>query len=154
MKKNKIILFGMFIFIASLLVGCSGNKIGEENIKTEYLKEEVAKLDHYEIVYKGYSSKKEKLYVDFVVTNHSDTVQEINLSEDFVLYTDKNEKIINLYEEEKIKIESNETKEIRVIYKADELFKKKQLIDLTSYKIIFYSGVVTNNIAFIIEEAE
>jgi len=153
MKKNKIILFGIFLVIASLLVGCS-KEVGEEIFKTEYFKEETATIDYYEIVYKGYSSKKEKLYVDFVIANHSEQEQEINLNEAFVLYTDNSQKIINSYDNKKIKIKSSETKEIRITITADELFEKKKLIDLDSYKIIFYSGVVSNNIAFIIDEKE
>lgn len=150
MRKNKIILFGIFLVATSLLVGCR-KEVGEEILKTEYLKEEVATIDYYEIIYKGYSSEKEKLYVDFIVTNNSNETHEINLNEDFVLYTNESEKMINSHKEEILKIKSKETKEIRVTIEAKELFEKKKLIDVDSYKIVFYSGVVSNNIAFIVE---
>lgn len=148
--KNKAILFSIFLIISSLLIGCS-SKVGDTYQKTEYLKEENAIIDYYEMIYKGYSSKNKKLYVNFVVTNNSSETKEINLREDFRLYTDTSEKIINLSDEEIIKIQNNETKEIRVTFESDSLFENETLIDLDSYKIIFYSGVVSNNIAFILE---
>ena len=145
-KVFKILL--LIILVAPLLTGCREEK---KVYKTEFRIHEVATIDHYEIVYKGYTATKNEMRIKFEIKNKNKITQLISLTEDFVIYSNESGKINNPYEEEIIAVKPGEPQEIQVVVTAEELFDKKgQLIDeIDTYKILFYSNVATNNIAFL-----
>lgn len=147
--KNVLKVLLLILLVAPLLTGC-----GEEKrvYKTEYEINEVAIIDHYEVIYKGYTATKNEIHIDFAIKNNSNSAKEINLSKDFVIYTNESQKITNPYQEQIITINPDETEEFEVIVTAEELFDNttgELTENFDTYKILFYSNVATNNIAFL-----
>lgn len=144
MKNRKLLVLGSILL---LLTGCGVNNTV---LKTEYGINENAKIDHYEIIctdsvyLNQYNDKSGKfLKVNYTLTNKSNSLKTVQVQSDFKIYKDEN--LISPISSDKLDLNAGETKDIEVIFEITEH------ADWNNYKIIFYSNVVTNNIAFVIE---
>lgn len=138
----------MLSFILLLLTGCG---INNAVIKTEYYLGETATIDHYEIEYTDFSEldvynneNGKFLKVNYTLTNKSAGQKTVNIYNDFKFYNYDN-KLISPITNDEIVLEVGDTKSFAIVFDITD----KQ--DMDQYKIIFYSNVVSNNIAFIIE---
>ncbi len=147
MKKSKLLKF-LFVGIISIpfLTGCQDLSLKEEN-KTSYRVEELAKIDHFQIMLKEATFKDEYLHLtasdgnkimllSFKIKNTSKNSANIN-SNSFSLLIDN--KPYSPVSSENMSIPSNEEITYELIYEVP--IKDK-------YSLIFYSGVVTNNASF------
>jgi len=145
MKKlniKKISYLGLSVFL--LATGCSMGVEKKENQTTFKVNEE-AFIDQYQIKCSNYTVNGNELKVHYTVTNNSNQSTEIDLSDDFKLYGDDG----NLYDSLStgtVHLEHSETKDIEVTFTVNDTIDSDH-----SYMIIFYSGVVSNNIGFVLE---
>lgn len=145
-KQNKIIYCILVLFSISLLTGCGINKVQN---KTEYYIGEQATIDNYQLVCNNYEIKDDVLKVNLELSNKSKQTKTISVINNFeIININDNENIPKNISNDKVEIiEGNETVNIELEFDINAID-----ININNYKIIFYSGVVTNNIAFVLKE--
>ena len=136
MKYVKIISLMLF---AVLLVGC-GRDLSNITSKTSYKINETAKIDKLEITLTNFKY----LYNDIVeftfkITNNRDNSITLNPDNNFKIYNSTNAQIPNIYSKDSNIIKSKDTMNYTLQYNI----KNREL-----YEILFYSGIVENNIKF------
>ena len=136
MKYVKIISLMLF---AVLLVGC-GRDLSNITSKTSYKINETAKIDKLEITLTNFNY----LYNDIVeftfkITNNRDNSITLNPDNNFKIYNSTNAQIPNIYSNDSNIIKSKDTMNYTLQYNI----KNREL-----YEILFYSGIVENNIKF------
>lgn len=136
MKYVKIISLMLFVV---LLVGC-GRDLSNITSKTSYKINETAKIDKLEITLTNFKY----LYNDIVeftfkITNNRDNSITLNPDNNFKIYNSTNAQIPNIYSNDSNIIKSKDTMNYTLQYNI----KNREL-----YEILFYSGIVENNIKF------
>ena len=133
MKYIKII---SLILISIIIVGC-GRDLSNITSKTSYKINETAKIDKLEITLTNFK------YLDndiveftFKITNNRDNSITLNPDNNFKIYNSTNAQIPNIYSNV---IKSKDTMNYTLQYNI----KNREL-----YEILFYSGIVENNIKF------
>ena len=133
MKYIKII---SLILISIIIVGCGSNITS----KTSYKINETAKIDKLEITLTNFK------YLDndiveftFKITNNRDNSITLNPDNNFKIYNSTNAQIPNIYSNDSNIIKSKDTMNYTLQYNI----KNREL-----YEILFYSGIVENNIKF------
>ena len=136
MKYIKII---SLILISIIIVGC-GRDLSNITSKTSYKINETAKIDKLEITLTNFK------YLDndiveftFKITNNRDNSITLNSDNNFKIYNSTNAQIPNIYSNDSNIIKSNDTMNYTLQYNI----KNREL-----YEILFYSGIVENNIKF------
>lgn len=136
MKYIKII---SLIFISIIIVGC-GRDLSNITSKTSYKINETAKIDKLEITLTNFK------YLDndiveftFKITNNRDNSITLNPDNNFKIYNSTNAQIPNIYSNDSNIIKSKDTMNYTLQYNI----KNREL-----YEILFYSGIVENNIKF------
>lgn len=136
MKYIKII---SLIFISIIIVGC-GRNLSNITSKTSYKINETAKIDKLEITLTNFK------YLDndiveftFKITNNRDNSITLNPDNNFKIYNSTNAQIPNIYSNDSNIIKSKDTMNYTLQYNI----KNREL-----YEILFYSGIVENNIKF------
>lgn len=151
MKKVSIFLYSVFaIFSIILLTGC-GNVSNIQN-KTEYYIGEEANIDNYLITCNDYEILGKKLKVNLILTNKNKQTKTVSFKNNFSIYNiDGSENIPENISNDEVKtIESGKSMNIYLEFDFNDYDINTD--ELRNYKILFYSGVATNNIAFILEE--
>jgi len=144
---RKYLLF-CIMFLVSMMCGCSDLSIDENNSKTSYLKNETAIIDHYNVTMSNYivsemwndlnPNNGQYLIVTFKIKNNSKEDKIINLNKTYELYIDGN-LYKNMNQEQNINISSNDEITHNLVYDVPIL---------NTYDVLFYSGVVGNNMNF------
>ena len=136
MKYIKII---SLILISIIIVGC-GRDLSNITSKTSYKINETAKIDKLEITLTNFK------YLDndiveftFKITNNRDNSITLNPDNNFKIYNSTNAQIPNIYSNDSNIIKSKDTMNYTLQYNI----KNREL-----YEILFYSGIVENNITF------
>lgn len=136
MKYIKII---SLILISIIIVGC-GRDLSNITSKTSYKINETAKIDKLEITLTNFK------YLDndiveftFKITNNRDNSITLNPDNNFKIYNSTNAQIPNIYSNDSNIIKSKDTMNYTLQYNI----KNREL-----YEILFYSGIVENNIKF------
>lgn len=136
MKYVKIISLMLF---AVFLVGC-GRDLSNITSKTSYKINETAKIDKLEITLTNFK------YLDndiveftFKITNNRDNSITLNPDNNFKIYNSTSAQIPNIYSNDSNIIKSKDTMNYTLQYNI----KNREL-----YEILFYSGIVENNIKF------
>lgn len=136
MKYVKIISLMLFVV---LLVGC-GRDLSNITSKTSYKINETAKIDKLEITLTNFK------YLDndiveftFKITNNRDNSITLNPDNNFKIYNSTSAQIPNIYSNDSNIIKSKDTMNYTLQYNI----KNREL-----YEILFYSGIVENNIKF------
>lgn len=136
MKYIKII---SLILISIIIVGC-GRDLSNITSKTSYKINETAKIDKLEIILTNFK------YLDndiveftFKITNNRDNSITLNPDNNFKIYNSTNAQIPNIYSNDSNIIKSKDTMNYTLQYNI----KNREL-----YEILFYSGIVENNIKF------
>ena len=91
--------------------------------------------------------------INFEIKNNHKEKRNIDLGEDFVLYNELSEKLENI-SQGTIELASKETMNVNLVFAINSDLNSSEMyepIDITGYKILFYSGVVSNNIGFILK---
>lgn len=145
-KQNRIIYCLLVSFSIILLTGCG---ISNVQNKTEYNIKEKATIDNYQLVCNNYEIKDNILKVNLELLNKNKQDKTISLINNFeIINIIDNEIIPKNISSEKVEIvKDNESISIELKFDIKDID-----FNITDYKIIFYSGVATNNIAFILEE--
>lgn len=130
---KKIITIFLLIFLTT---GCSLFGVDKIESNTMYQKGEIAVFDNYKIILDDYKIE-DNLKVNFLVTNKNSGTIMINKNS-FELIKDD----IKYYpiDFQSVEINSNETIEIDLLFDVNEINEDD--------KLLFYSGIVSNNIAF------
>jgi len=136
MKK---IIFGIMIVISFFVTGCSNDEI----LKTQYSIGEQAKLDDIEITMEkaSYKTDTQLFEVVFSVTNHRDNTITLVPDQNFVLYDINKVQMMNTYVNNNNIVKKDQT----IHYTLQYSVSKKEM-----YEILFYSGIVENNIKFVV----
>jgi len=137
------------MFSLLLLTGC-GNVSNIQN-KTEYYIGEEASIDNYLITCKNYEVLGKKLKVNLELINNNKQNKTVSFKNNFDIYsTIGTSEVVpeNISEEDVKIIESGKSMNIDLEFDFNDI----NINELSNYKILFYSGVATNNIAFILEE--
>ena len=136
MKYIKII---SLILISIIIVGC-GRDLSNITSKTSYKINETAKIDKLEITLTNFK------YLDndiveftFKITNNREDSITLNPDNNFKIYNSTNAQIPNIYSNDSNIIKSKDTMNYTLQYNI----KNREL-----YEILFYSGIVENNIKF------
>ena len=136
MKYIKII---SLILISIIIVGC-GRDLSNITSKTSYKINETPKIDKLEITLTNFK------YLDndiveftFKITNNRDNSITLNPDNNFKIYNSTNAQIPNIYSNDSNIIKSKDTMNYTLQYNI----KNREL-----YEILFYSGIVENNIKF------
>ena len=136
MKYIKII---SLILISIIIVGC-GRDLSNITSKTSYKINETAKIDKLEITLTNFK------YLDndiveftFKITNNRDNSITLNPDNNFKIYNSTNAQIPNIYSNDSNIIKSKDTMNYTLQYNI----KNRGLNE-----ILFYSGIVENNIKF------
>ena len=136
MKYIKII---SLILISIIIVG-RGRDLSNITSKTSYKINETAKIDKLEITLTNFK------YLDndiveftFKITNNRDNSITLNPDNNFKIYNSTNAQIPNIYSNDSNLIKSKDTMNYTLQYNI----KNREL-----YEILFYSGIVENNIKF------
>lgn len=136
MKYIKII---SLILISIIIVGC-GRDLSNITSKTSYKINETAKIDKLEITLTNFK------YLDndiveftFKITNNRDNSITLNPDNNFKIYNSTNAQIPNIYSNDSNIIKSKD----KMNYTLQYNIKNREL-----YEILFYSGIVENNIKF------
>lgn len=135
MKKIFILCIAVFVF-ALVLTGCDNTPV-----KTEYELNEPAKLDDIEITMVDTSYQNNILEVEFKIKNNRDNTISIAPDTYFRLYDINQVQVPNKYQNDNNMIKQGDTINFTLQYYIQE----KEL-----YEILFYSGIVENNIKFTI----
>ena len=150
--KKYILCLVSFIVILTL----SGCGIASKQIKTQFKVNEETKIDHFLIACTGYEKETNEssvfLKVNYKITNKNAQEINMNLRNSFQI-SNKNGSLHNTTSSGNINFKPEETKEIQVTFNINSEADNKtdSNNNQESYLIIFYSGVATNNIGFILE---
>lgn len=130
---KKIAIIGCLVLILS--TGC-----GLENKapQTEYKVNEEAFIDSYQIECNDFEKTDNILEVNYTLTNQSNQQVTVEPSNAFRLV--QQDQMISANEDSSVTLEPSETKKLTVTFNVTETQDQ--------YKVLFYSGVVDNNIAF------
>lgn len=145
LKKLNIFLTVLLLFLC--VSGCSN--INKNEIKTEYLIGEEAEIDNYLITINDYvyEENDKTLKVNLELLNKDSNTKNVSLKNDFEIY-DINNVIINdidnVSDNSELEVLNNERVNIELKFDVSKINE----FDINNYKIIFYSRVATNNIAF------
>ena len=134
-----LIIIISLILISIIIVGC-GRDLSNITSKTSYKINETAKIDKLEITLTNFKY----LYNDIVeftfkITNNRDNSITLNPDNNFKIYNSTNAQIPNIYSNDSNIIKSKDTMNYTLQYNI----KNREL-----YEILFYSGIVENNIKF------
>lgn len=132
--KKVLLLIVLLLLPLVLLTGCS-----EEIIKTEYQLNEEAKMDDLVITLTDASYNNGVLEAVFKITNNRKNSVTISPNVNFKLYDINKVQIPNIYSNDTSIIKKGET----INYTLQYNVTGKSL-----YEILFYSGIVENNIKF------
>jgi len=135
MKKLFILCIAIFVF-AIVLTGCDNTPV-----KTEYSLNEHAILDDIEITMVDATYENNILEVEFKIKNNRDNTISIAPDTYFKLYDINQVQVPNKYQNDNNMIKKGDTINFTLQYNIQE----KEL-----YEILFYSGIVENNIKFTI----
>lgn len=135
MKKLFILCVAIFVF-ALVLTGCDNTPV-----KTEFSLNEPAKLDDIEIIMVDATYENNILEVEFKIKNNRDNTISIAPDTYFRLYDINQVQVPNKYQNDNNMIKKGDTINFTLQYSIQE----KEL-----YEILFYSGIVENNIKFTI----
>jgi len=135
MKKLFILCIAICVF-ALVLTGCDNTPV-----KTEYSLNEHAILDDIEITMVDTSYQNNILEVEFKIKNNRDNTISIAPDTYFKLYDINQVQVPNKYQNDNNMIKKGDTINFTLQYNIQE----KEL-----YEILFYSGIVENNIKFTI----
>ena len=135
MKKLFILCIAIFVF-ALVLTGCDNTPV-----KTEYSLNEHAILDDIEITMVDATYQNNILEVEFKMKNNRDNTISIAPDTYFKLYDINQVQVPNKYQNDNNMIKKGDTINFTLQYNIQE----KEL-----YEILFYSGIVENNIKFTI----
>ena len=147
MKKCNIIMYCVLgIFSLLMLTGCGITNIDN---KTEYYIGEKAIIDNYQLTCNNYEIKGNLLKVNLELVNNYKQDKTVSLINNFeIINIIDNETIPENISNEKVEIiGDNESIDIELKFDIKDID-----FNINDYKIIFYSGVATNNIAFILKE--
>ena len=135
----KYVMIISLMLFAVLLVGC-GRDLSNITSKTSYKINETAKIDKLEITLTNFK------YLDndiveftFKITNNRDNSITLNPDNNFKIYNSTSAQIPNIYSNDSNIIKSKDTMNYTLQYNI----KNREL-----YEILFYSGIVENNIKF------
>ena len=136
-----IVKLGLFLTIL-LLVGCVKNPM-----KTEYYVGETARIDDLKVELVSANdtdavSDKMVLEIVFKITNKRDNTLTINPDTYFRLYDLNQVQVPNSFQNNNNVIKKNQT----IAYTLHYEVNNREL-----YEILFYSGIVENNIKFVIK---
>lgn len=135
MKKLFILCVAIFVF-ALVLTGCDNTPV-----KTEFSLNEPAKLDDIEITMIDATYQNNILEVEFKIKNNRDNTISIAPDTYFRLYDINQVQVPNKYQNDNNMIKKGDTINFTLQYSIQE----KEI-----YEILFYSGIVENNIKFTI----
>lgn len=136
MKYIKII---SLILISIIIVGC-GRDLSNITSKTSYKINETAKIDKLEITLTNFKYLANDIVeFTFKITNNRDNSITLNPDNNFKIYNSTNAQIPNIYSNDSNIIKSKDTMNYTLQYNI----KNREL-----YEILFYSGIVENNIKF------
>lgn len=135
MKKLFTLCIAILVF-ALVLTGCDNTPV-----KTEYELNEPAKLDDIEITMVDTSYQNNILEVEFKIKNNRENTISIAPDTYFRLYDINQVQVPNKYQNDNNMIKKGNTINFILQYNIQE----KEL-----YEILFYSGIVENNIKFTI----
>lgn len=147
MKKCNIIMYCVLgIFSLLMLTGCGITNIDN---KTEYYIGEKAIIDNYQLTCNNYEIKGNLLKVNLELVNNYKQDKTVSLINNFEIINIIDNGIIpkNISSEKVEIIGDNESIDIELKFDIKDID-----FNINDYKIIFYSGVATNNIAFILKE--
>ena len=133
MKKLFTLCIAILVF-ALVLTGCDNTPV-----KTEYELNEPAKLDDIEITMVDTNYQNNVLEVEFKIKNNRDNTISIAPDTYFKLYDINQVQVPNKYQNDNNIIKKGDTINFTLQYNI----QKKEL-----YEILFYSGIVENNIKF------
>jgi len=143
---KKIVKLILIIPIFLLIIACDSNI----TMKNEYYINEEAKID--DIIIKMTSIKdtdavsdKQVLEITFELTNQRKNTITIDADTSFKLYDINKVQIPNVFQNSNNLIKKDQT----IIYTLQYETTKKEL-----YEILFYSGIVENNIKFVIRSSD
>lgn len=145
MKKSNILIYSVLIILLSIVLsGCGINNV---QTKTEFHIGEQANIDDYLVTCENYEEKDGILKVNFKLTNNNKQEKAISLQNNFEIYSteDQDIKVKNISSKEIINVDANESIDVPLEFDISNI-----QFDVSNYKILFYSGVATNNIAFIL----
>jgi len=135
MKKLFTLCIAILVF-ALVLTGCDNTPV-----KTEYSLNEPAILDDIEITMVDANYQNNVLEVEFKIKNNRDNTISIAPDTYFKLYDINQVQVPNKYQNDNNIIKKGDTINFTLQYNI----QKKEL-----YEILFYSGIVENNIKFTI----
>lgn len=131
---KKLTMF-LCLLVLTIITGCS------KEIKTEYFLNETATIDDIEITMTKASYSNNILEVEFKIKNERNNTISIAPDTYFKLYDINQVQVPNKYENDNNMIKNGDTITLTLQYNIQE----KSL-----YEILFYSGIVENNIKFTI----
>ena len=131
---KKLALF-LCILVLVTITGCN------KEIKTEYSLNETATIDDIEITMTKASYSNNILEVEFKIKNERNNTISIASDTYFKLYDINQVQIPNKYENDNNMIKKGDTITLTLQYNIQEK---------SIYEILFYSGIVENNIKFTI----
>lgn len=145
MKAKKVVIL---VLLSIIIVGCNNlEPTTTTPNKTEFTVNEIATIDHYKVVLNDvietstYQTKKPEndtfLILEFKITNESREVQTISPNVNFKPML--NGSYLDLGHTENMEVPVGESIIYQVVYDVPEM---------DSYSVLFYSGVVSNNIRF------
>ena len=134
---KKYIFTLLLLLIVPILIGCNNKSI---ITKSEYKLNEEAMIDDIYITLNSASYNDNELELVFNILNKTNNTITINPNNNFKFY-DINRLLTNNYENNKNVIKKGQTISYTLKYTVD----KKEL-----YDIYFYSGIVENNIKFVV----
>lgn len=133
--KKVIYLFSVLLIVV-VLTGCNNKQL-----KTQYSLGEVAYLDDIEIkLTKSLIKDDKELELTFDITNNQDNTITISADNNFKFYLDQIQ-MLNMYDNHNNIIKKGQT--ISYVLKYDVTSNVRK-----TYEILFYSGIVENNIKF------
>ena len=136
---KKLFVVGL-LGIILLLTGCNSNIVP----KTEFRMNEQANIDKIDIKLTKAVRSDNNLEVTFEITNRRDNAITISPDKNFVLYENKTQ-VLNKFQNLSNVLKKDQT----VMYTLSYDISKREL-----YEIYFYSGIVENNIKFIIDSLD
>lgn len=136
---KRIVKLLLIIVIGLLITACDDGYMP----KTQYEMYETAVIDDIEITMMNATYNNDILEVEYKITNNRSNTISIDADTYFKLYDINMVQIPNTYENDVNIIKSNET----ITYTLQYNVQEKSI-----YEILFYSGIVENNIKFVINK--
>lgn len=133
--KKRILLCALCLL---LWTGCSSLEAPVDT-KTVYNVGELATIDYYQVKLNDRTYNENKITLEFVITNQDKEAHTID-QDNFSLTSEDNRSIVP-DNQVSMTLNPNQTKTITITYTLEDSMKE-------GIGILFYSGVVTNNIKF------